>query len=66
VAKIQAELLTHQVDNIRPIYYSEDKELYISAAQHIGKGSWTSSTEYYNDLAHRCSMKREYPKNGIL
>ncbi|KAI0970486.1 kinase-like domain-containing protein [Xylaria arbuscula] len=58
MAKIQAEVLTFQFHKIGSLYYDKDKDdFYIGPEIETGKGPWTSSVDYYRDLAG-VSMKQ--------
>ncbi|KAI1422021.1 kinase-like domain-containing protein [Xylaria sp. FL1777] len=52
MAKIQAQVLMFQFSKIGSLYYDGDTEnFYIGPDVDTGKGPWTSSADYYRDLA---------------
>lgn len=52
MAKIQAQVLAFQFPKIGSLYYDQDTEsFYIGPDIITGKGPWTSSADYYRDLA---------------
>ncbi|KAI1299030.1 kinase-like domain-containing protein [Xylaria venustula] len=52
MAKIQAEVLMFQFPKIGSLYYDKDKDdFYIGREIETGRGPWTSSADYYRDLA---------------
>ncbi|OAA79292.1 Protein kinase-like domain protein [Akanthomyces lecanii RCEF 1005] len=52
MARIQATVSSFQFPKISSIYYNEDIDyFYIGPELQTGRGPWTSSAEYYDDLA---------------
>jgi len=58
MAKIQAEVLLCRFQKIGSLYYSkETSDFYIGPDVEMGKGPWTSSMDYYLDLADHLIKK---------
>ena len=51
MAMVQAQVMSCQFPKIGSLYYSEKTSFYIGPDLETGQGPWTSSTDYYRDLA---------------